>query len=85
MKMKNKNEQLLVSSKYPAIQRDLPFAPQPVSWWVDWINNHMLDLIHMLQWQKYPIEQHDCAIYYEVSYDTQGNINGFTPIGETNE
>ena len=80
--MKNRNVPLIVASKYPAIARDLPFEPHPVSWWVDWLDHHMMELLPLLQWQKYPIEMHEGSIYYEVSYDTNGNINGFIPTGE---
>ncbi len=74
--------ELIVFSKYPAIERDLPFEPHPISWWLDWLDNHMLDLLPMLQWQKYPILAHEGVVEYEVSYDAEGNINGFIPTGE---
>lgn len=75
--------ELIVMSNYPAIERDLPFEPHPISWWVDWLDEHNTDLLPMLQWQKHPIIAHEGAVQYEVSYDAEGNIDGFVPtIGE---
>ena len=78
-KLKNKNVKLIVFSEYAAIERDLPYQPQPVTWWVDWLEYHRSDILHLLQWQKCPIELHEGPIYYEVSFDNKGNIDGFIP------
>lgn len=73
---------LIVLSNYPAVENTLPFEPHPISWWLDWLDNHMLDLLPMLQWQKHPILAHEGVVEYEVSYDAEGNIDGFILTGE---